>query len=818
MFKGLKVLLTCLIGFYALSISAFVEKERKIQKSMAPFEIKQRTIHTESKEVKSQDKSLMLGGLKTKSDKLSGSIRLLSGQFNLPSLKQGSAKSEYINLALKFVADHPRVFGISPKDLKVANSAVYIGKDEQFVKFKVYRNQLLVSDASIDFRFKRGKLLQVSNQSFAEAKIKNKVVQKDLKDTVARLTGGEVSSQGKLMYRVKVNEKNQSYDLIKVMSFQVESEDGSLTTQINSETRELFEVKDNHYHSGLHVHGELHKRWYDDPIVPHQLGGIKVNTEQGTMYTDSEGQIDTTAEFNNPPTLEGLNGRFVKVVPKTGTAVFATASLEEELWSITVKKSYERDNWLDKDTAQLMVYYHVNKINELAKRYIENPWLDAPLTANTNLSRTCNAHWDGRTINLYSGDNRCGNTGLIADVIYHEWGHGLDAKTGGIDDGAFSEGFGDIMSLIITRSNLLGIGFRLPDKTPVRDLAPKRVYPKDRGEVHKEGLIIGSTFWDLFKAFSARYDEDTAADILANYAFKMILTARTYLDVYDALLVIDDDDQNLDNGTPNLCLLNQVFADHGLTEVNLDCQLASVDAYQVEDEAGDQDGVIEPGETISLNVLAKNPTSNEIVGLTGTLSLTEGEGVTILKDTILWDPIASNTTALSTQPAKIEISEDAVCGSSFSTKLLIKADSREAVATKTFVIGRNIGVEELFTASDLPLDILDLSTTTSEVSIEGEQWTETSTIAKAQLSFDIRHTYVGDLTIHLEDPAGVKTLVYRGKGSSDDVQFDEDISELLAGKPGMGTWKLHVNDRSRRDEGQLLNFALKLTPNSFVCN
>ena len=45
---------------------------------------------------------------------------------------------------------------------------------------------------------------------------------------------------------------------------------------------------------------------------------------------------------------------------------------------------------------------------------------------------------------FYSGNDRCANTGLIADVIYHEWGHGLDANTGGIHDGAFSEGLGTL--------------------------------------------------------------------------------------------------------------------------------------------------------------------------------------------------------------------------------------------------------------------------------------------------------------------------------------------------------------------------------------
>ena len=132
----------------------------------------------------------------------------------------------------------------------------------------------------------------------------------------------------------------------------------------------------------------------------------------------------------------------------------------------------------DLSIAHMNVYFHTDKLISYAKKYIDTPWLHKKLLANVNLTRTCNAHWDGTTINFYVGDNVCGNTGLISDVVYHEWGHGLDAKTGGIQDGAFSEGFGDIMSIMMTGSPVLGIGFRL-DGSPVRHLEEDKIYPQD---------------------------------------------------------------------------------------------------------------------------------------------------------------------------------------------------------------------------------------------------------------------------------------------------------------------------------------------------
>ncbi len=67
-----------------------------------------------------------------------------------------------------------------------------------------------------------------------------------------------------------------------------------------------------------------------------------------------------------------------------------------------------------------MVYHHTDKIIRLARQYLDGAWLNSPLTANVNLKDTCNAHWDGQTINFYSADSQCANTGLISDVIYHD--------------------------------------------------------------------------------------------------------------------------------------------------------------------------------------------------------------------------------------------------------------------------------------------------------------------------------------------------------------------------------------------------------------
>ena len=125
--------------------------------------------------------------------------------------------------------------------------------------------------------------------------------------------------------------------------------------------------------------------------------------------------------------------------------------------------------------------------------------------------------------------------------------------------------------MVMTDDSRLGPGFR-SNGGIVRDMEPDKVYPKDRGEVHAEGLIIGGTFWDLFKSLSAKYDAATANDLVAGIAFKTIFTATTYKDVYEAALVVNDNDSDTTTAGPDFCEINGAFALHGLATKSQDCE------------------------------------------------------------------------------------------------------------------------------------------------------------------------------------------------------------------------------------------------------
>ena len=238
--------------------------------------------------------------------------------------------------------------------------------------------------------------------------------------------------------------------------------------------------------------------------------------------------------------------------------------------------------------ADRNTYYHLNQARRIAKKWLpELAWLDEPMVSNSNILAACNAYYDGE-VNFFRSGAGCGNTGEIADVIYHEWGHGIDFATLEAD-GATGEGTADVASMQITHSALVGPGF-LTDGSPVRNLDPNGprglLTTSNIGtkcprsglagplgfELHCEGEIYGQAAWDLAQALVTRYGAQTGWRESERLFFTSLPFASGYLptslpSVYDAYLLADDDDGNLSNGTPNGAEIYAALSRHGMASV-----------------------------------------------------------------------------------------------------------------------------------------------------------------------------------------------------------------------------------------------------------
>ena len=292
-------------------------------------------------------------------------------------------------------------------------------------------------------------------------------------------------------------------------------------------------------------------------------------TVGGAPATTSETGVLSWGGSGEQALETSVVGDLVKIVNKASSdGPLATAQLTIAAGGVTVWDASE-DALHD---AQVNVFVGTNIVKDFVFRYLDPdmPKLGEQMTANVNIGQECNAFFDGRTINFFQSSTRCQNTGLLQDVIYHEFGHALHVaeiiEGVGNFDGAMSEGAADFLAASITQDSGMGRGFFYGD-TPLRELDPEgREYrwPEDVREIHHTGLIYGGALWDLRKDLIATLGEATALPLIHKL---YVGTMRRAIDIPTSLieaLVEDDDDGNLDNGTPHECAIRSAYGRHGL--------------------------------------------------------------------------------------------------------------------------------------------------------------------------------------------------------------------------------------------------------------
>ena len=288
----------------------------------------------------------------------------------------------------------------------------------------------------------------------------------------------------------------------------------------------------------------------------------------GTAQTTSSNGVVSWSPDVAQTVTTGVTGDLVRIVNKKTEGVTATAQLPlspggQIVWDAS---------GVPEDEAQIVTYLATNTVKEYIRNNIDPamPKLDEPMTANVNIKESCNAFFDGKSINFFHASEKCENTGRLEDVVFHEFGHALHTaeiiEGVGAFDGAMSEGAADFLAASITNDSGMGRGFFFND-TPLRELDPadgEFSWPKDIAEIHHTGKVFGGTYWDLRKALIAALGEGPGI-ALVNRIFLGALRRSVSIptSLYEALAT-DDDDGNLDNGTPHECAIRDAYGRHGL--------------------------------------------------------------------------------------------------------------------------------------------------------------------------------------------------------------------------------------------------------------
>lgn len=299
---------------------------------------------------------------------------------------------------------------------------------------------------------------------------------------------------------------------------------------------------------------------------------INVGTETVTADRDGQFSANVNGEQAVTATLSGAN---FTVNRENGPNASFTGTAEDGTplsiqWDNSNSAANERNG-----------YYHA-MVNRL---YLEDlyeqfagpgqafDYLNFLMPVNVGLAGSCNAFWNGSSISFYRAGGACPDIALLASVVYHEYGHGVNQwlynklGSGSMGNRAANEATADVMSNVIEDDPRVGRGFtggtsvlrNCQNNVTMANFNPGTGLGAD----YDNSRILCGAFWRTRQAV----DLDTYR-YLAHFSKYSTPddpnTIVAFAEWFAAVLVADDDDGDLTNGTPNYDAIVGAFNHHGI--------------------------------------------------------------------------------------------------------------------------------------------------------------------------------------------------------------------------------------------------------------
>ena len=178
------------------------------------------------------------------------------------------------------------------------------------------------------------------------------------------------------------------------------------------------------------------------------------------LTTNSAGMVPIGAEART-----NLSGPYVRMADRCGAADETAICTDLDLGTSGGDDCTVPPGHSPGDThASRTGFYELNRQiegwrNLLPEDHTAQTWMNKQLVSNMNIDDTCNAFWNGSSINFYRSGDGCGNTGEIAAVFDHEWGHGLDNNGTDPTISSPGESIADIYGILRLTDSCFGRGF-----------------------------------------------------------------------------------------------------------------------------------------------------------------------------------------------------------------------------------------------------------------------------------------------------------------------------------------------------------------------
>ena len=310
-----------------------------------------------------------------------------------------------------------------------------------------------------------------------------------------------------------------------------------------------------------------------NPETLHAMRALRVRGSAGSAVTDESGAFVLPYTGTTAVTLQfEFSGPYAEV----GNAAGADYQLSQSFAPGVFQSVVMNPAQVESITAQANAFDGIMDFRAFLKAVDPNEnTMDFPVRANVNLASTCNAYWDGASINFFAAGGTCPNT-AYSSIIAHEEGHWANALEGsGNGSDGFGEGNADVYAMYVYDSPLIGADVFGPG-TRFRTGENSRPFcgdanPGCHGEPHLGGEVLMGALWKVRRNLNDSFG-DAAGDLTADSLFVNWMNA--YNDgailsvIEDHWLSLDDDDGNLANGTPRFPEIDAGFREQGFPGVD----------------------------------------------------------------------------------------------------------------------------------------------------------------------------------------------------------------------------------------------------------
>ncbi|HJX27349.1 MAG TPA: hypothetical protein VJ885_05515, partial [Thermoanaerobaculia bacterium] len=379
--------------------------------------------------------------------------------------------AELESIARRFLPQVARSLGVSPSALvlnrgRSGHPADYLW----FIDFDVYRGNIPIDGARVVFRINNGNLVQFGSENLPTEHARTpsaKLQREEALAAVAEYIGGFHSIDSFVdagsLHLLTTSEADSRFDdgfefgkgrglaAAWQFTFRRDGSQGTWRARVDAETGEMLD-------------------FYDINDYAQATGGVQIlgtSTDRPMPFTDlsSGGYTNSAGVYAyGSPVTSSLSGQYVRIVDACGAISVPSDASGNLVFGTSPGTDCTTPGFggAGNTNSARTQFYHVNRAKEMARGWLPgNSWLAGQLTANVNINDTCNAFWDGSTINFYRSGGNCGNTGENEGVSLHEYGHGLDSNdgNGSSPEKGTGETYGDFSAALTTHTSCIGAGF-----------------------------------------------------------------------------------------------------------------------------------------------------------------------------------------------------------------------------------------------------------------------------------------------------------------------------------------------------------------------